>query len=369
MGGGVSKSSAPAENNDSDLTSAAEFEENSFYKSLIVGKELENYRMYSKHCDCTYLFNIWDLILDVESAYGSSKEVKDLCLYLLVHESNFPMLSDLIKCMENVQFEEALVMPLVYQIKLRCSSLIYMNVYKPSLNSPRFQDIQSMANVDKARGPNMVNPSNFDYYSVIGKGAFGLVAHVQMKSTGSMYAMKIQPKAALLRNYRKDLSRLTSELAASVVLDHPYVSGIVCAFHTTTLTMLVSSLCTCGDLRRSLKLCANEQMCVDRVVFYAAEIISALLYLHSHDIMYRDLKPSNVLLHEDGHIKLADFGSIAGNNFYFTYSIFINVYFGYLFGAFILFLLMCLLYLVSAEEIKKSFCKVGTEDVNSATPT
>ena len=99
MGGGVSKSSAPTENN--DLISAAEFEENAFYKSLIVGKELENYRMYSKHCECTYLFNIWDLILDVESAYGSSKEVKDLCLFLLVHERDFPMLSKLIKCTEN----------------------------------------------------------------------------------------------------------------------------------------------------------------------------------------------------------------------------------------------------------------------------
>ena len=58
--------------------------------------------------------------------------------------------------------------------------------------------------------------------------------------------------------------------------------------------------------------CTNEQMCVERVMFYAAEIISALLYLHSHDIMYRDLKPANILLFADGHIMLTDFGSLAG---------------------------------------------------------
>ena len=53
-------------------------------------------------------------------------------------------------------------------------------------------------------------------------------------------------------------------------------------------------------------------MSMDRVVFYAAEILSALMYLHRHDIMYRDLKPSNVLLMADGHVKLVDLGSLTG---------------------------------------------------------
>ena len=157
-----------------------------------------------------------------------------------------------------------------------------------------------------------VTHSSFEYLSLIAQGGFGVVAQCRKITTGRTYAMKIQPKAALLRQYCKDKSRVTSELAASVVFNHPYIAGIAYAFHTETMTMLVSPISACGDLRRTLKYCPDKRMSLDRVVFYAAEITSALMYLHRHEIMYRDLKPANVLLHADGHIMLADFGSLAG---------------------------------------------------------
>ena len=145
--------------------------------------------------------------------------------------------------------------------------------------------------------------------NVIGKGGFGAVVQVRMKTTGEIFAMKIQPKISLLHQYRSDKIRITSELAASVVFDHPYLSSVSYAFNTETLTMLVYPISTCGDLRRSLSFC-DGRMSLDRVTFYSAEIVSALMYLHRHDIMYRDLKPGNVLLNSDGHIKLADFGAL-----------------------------------------------------------
>ena len=153
---------------------------------------------------------------------------------------------------------------------------------------------------------------SFEYLNMISHGAFGVVIQCQHRTTGLDYAVKVQPKAHLLRHYRKEKDRVISEVAAGVVFDHPYIVSIAYAFQTTTLTMIASPISACGDLRRSLNHCPDKRMSVDRVVFYAAEIVSALMYLHRHGILYRDLKPANVLLDADGHVKLADLGSLAG---------------------------------------------------------
>ena len=64
-----------------------------------------------------------------------------------------------------------------------------------------------------------------------------------------------------------------------------------------------------GDLNQALK-GNGGGLDVKRVKFYSAEIILALAHLHQMGLMYRDLKPNNVLLHEDGHIQLVDLGGV-----------------------------------------------------------
>ena len=49
-------------------------------------------------------------------------------------------------------------------------------------------------------------------------------------------------------------------------------------------------------------------MTESKALFYIVEVILAIEYLHSIDVLYRDLKPENVLIAHDGHIKLADYG-------------------------------------------------------------
>ena len=61
-----------------------------------------------------------------------------------------------------------------------------------------------------------------------------------------------------------------------------------------------------GELFFHLRRCTKFPE--ERTQFYAAEILEALEYLHSQDIVYRDLKPENVLIDADGHVKLTDFG-------------------------------------------------------------
>ena len=52
----------------------------------------------------------------------------------------------------------------------------------------------------------------------------------------------------------------------------------------------------------------NGRMTESKALFYIVEVILAIEYLHSIDVLYRDLKPENVLIAHDGHIKLADYG-------------------------------------------------------------
>ncbi len=69
---------------------------------------------------------------------------------------------------------------------------------------------------------------------------------------------------------------------------------------------LVLEYCPCGDIGDILK---KEKRFSEEVArIYIAEILLAIEYLHSEGIIYRDLKPDNIIVDEDGHIKLTDFG-------------------------------------------------------------
>lgn len=156
---------------------------------------------------------------------------------------------------------------------------------------------------------NCVSIDDFECFDEIGHGSYALVVHCRKKSTGLNYAMKIQPKAKLLHLYRKKKDKVVSELEAHARCQHPYISSIEYAFQTETLAILIMPLAGCGSLRDVL---GRESVSFEMVQFYAAEILSALSFLHEHSFIYRDLKPENILLNANGHIVLTDFGSLAG---------------------------------------------------------
>lgn len=158
---------------------------------------------------------------------------------------------------------------------------------------------------------NSVSADDFFFTRKIAEGGFGVIFQCTKRSTNVEYAMKVQPKAQLLRHFKKDHSKVLLEMQAYARCVHPYLSGLEYAFHTPSLAVLVMPLASCGDLRRSLSFCPGGAMSFERVQFYTAEITDALCYLHFNGILYRDLKPTNILLNRDGHIRLADFGSVA----------------------------------------------------------
>ena len=283
-------------------------------KGLENGVFVKYLQNFAKTINKQHFMNIWEIIEEYLALTFETSEVLDsLCLELLPRQEYFPMATEFIKLcklmndnkqINRIRERTALLM----QIRKCCYHLIYNQIYKPFTLTAEYRNM-----VAYLKNPFQgINYEQFEYLNVLGQGSYGLVVQCRKISSGKMYAMKIQPKILLLRQFRHDKDRVTRELAANIVLNHPYIASIAYAFQTKTLAMLISPICGCGDLRRSQSLCPDQRMSLERVTFYAAEISSALMYLHIHDIMYRDLKPANVLLHPDGHIMLADLGSLTG---------------------------------------------------------
>ena len=87
---------------------------------------------------------------------------------------------------------------------------------------------------------------------------------------------------------------------------HPFIVGLNYAFQTRDKLFLILDYCPGGDLGKVL--CREKRFTEDRARIYLAEVLLALEDLHKRDIIFRDLKPDNVVLDADGHALLTDFG-------------------------------------------------------------
>lgn len=146
--------------------------------------------------------------------------------------------------------------------------------------------------------------SCFTIMEEIGSGSFGIVYKVTKINDGKIFAMKSLSKASLQK--QKQLKYAISECKIMKQLNHPFIVPLYYAFQTPKYLYLILELCPNGDLLELLEKKGILEETVAR--FYLAEVILALEYLHEADIIYRDLKPANVLIDSEFHAKLADFG-------------------------------------------------------------
>lgn len=193
------------------------------------------------------------------------------------------------------------------KIQTRCFLQMYHNIFIPFRQTPEYFDLTKMIQ----ERYNNVRLSDFEYYNKLGEGGFGFVVHCKKKSTGKHYAMKLQTKRGLIDCFQDDPWRADFEKQAFASCQHPFIVNLDYAFQNDSLAIMVLGLSTAGDLQKALNRSAEEKLSEDRVRFYVAEIVLALAYLHQMGLMYRDLKPNNVLLNEDGHIQLVDLGGVA----------------------------------------------------------
>lgn len=191
-------------------------------------------------------------------------------------------------------------------IQHNCFLEMYHNIFLPF----KATDVYQVLTRDVKRKYNNVKLDDFEYYRKLGEGGFGLVVHCKKKSTGKHYAMKLQTKKGLLECFSDDPQRADYEKKAFAACQHPFIVNMDYAFQTSTLAIMVLGLATAGDLQKALLHAPEERLSEDRVKFYMAEIVLALSHLHQMGLMYRDLKPNNVLLNSNGHIQLVDLGGV-----------------------------------------------------------
>lgn len=154
-------------------------------------------------------------------------------------------------------------------------------------------------------GKKKLTPDDFVFMTVLGEGSFGKVMQVRKKDNQQLYAMKVLKKQHLI-----DREEVDHTLAERKVLEmnknNAFLVGLKYSFQTDTKLYLLLDYVPGGELFNHLQI--EQFFSEERSLFYTAQLVLALEFLHKNDIMYRDLKPENVLLDFTGYLALTDFG-------------------------------------------------------------
>ena len=153
-----------------------------------------------------------------------------------------------------------------------------------------------------------MDPSMFTKLQVIGVGAFGEVRLTKHVQSGSLYAMKILKKSEVLK--RNQVAHVKAERDILAEADNEWVVKLFYSFQDTDNLYFVMEYVPGGDL---MSLLIKRGFFPEEMArFYVAELVLAIESVHRMGFIHRDIKPDNVLIDSDGHIKLTDFGLCTG---------------------------------------------------------
>jgi len=153
-------------------------------------------------------------------------------------------------------------------------------------------------------GEKKMSMDDFDKVSVIGKGSFGKVFLVRKKDDKSVYALKVLNKKSIVERDEVEHTRYERDILTQI--SFPFLIKLHWTFQTPEALCFIMDYINGGELFYHLQ---NEgTFDVERVRFYSAQILASLEYLHSNGIIYRDLKPENLLISNSGNIIMTDFG-------------------------------------------------------------
>jgi serum/glucocorticoid-regulated kinase 2 len=148
-----------------------------------------------------------------------------------------------------------------------------------------------------------VSLEDYEFLAQLGQGGFATVYLARNKQTGKFYAIKQIEKTNLKP---RDQKNLLQERNTMIDVNNPFVARLYKAFQTKEYCYIVMDYMPGGDLLSSIE--NRAAITEETAKFFVAEIALGLEGLHSNNILYRDLKPENVLTDLDGHVVLSDFG-------------------------------------------------------------
>uniref|UniRef100_W5NGI0 non-specific serine/threonine protein kinase n=1 Tax=Lepisosteus oculatus TaxID=7918 RepID=W5NGI0_LEPOC len=151
-----------------------------------------------------------------------------------------------------------------------------------------------------------LHKEDFEILKVIGRGAFGEVAVVKVKNADKVFAMKILNKWEMLK--RAETACFREERDVLVNGDSQWITTLHYAFQDENYLYLVMDYYVGGDLLTLLSK-FEDRLPEDMARFYLAEMVLAIDSVHQLHYVHRDIKPDNILMDMNGHIRLADFGS------------------------------------------------------------
>nr|AML79378.1 putative LOV domain-containing protein [Morus nigra] len=183
---------------------------------------------------------------------------------------------------------------------------LWMNHSKMVQPKPHRKDSPSWKAIQKIlESGEQIGLKHFRPIKPLGSGDTGSVHLVELCGSGQLFAMKAMDKNVMLN--RNKVHRACAEREILDLLDHPFLPALYASFQTKTHICLITDYCPGGELFVLLDKQPKKVLKEDAVRFYAAEVVVALEYLHCQGIIYRDLKPENVLLQSTGHVSLTDF--------------------------------------------------------------
>lgn len=159
---------------------------------------------------------------------------------------------------------------------------------------------------EKSAAPSI---SDFDLCGYLGAGGYGMVLVASHRRVGRQYAIKVIDKRIVCAQ-PSQVASVYREREVLASIRHPYIVPMRHAFQTADHLCLVLDYVGGGNMYADLQ--RNGAYSHERAQFYGAQVVLALEHLHSRGILYRDLKPDNVLLTTHGSIQLADMGAACG---------------------------------------------------------